>query len=521
MSSASTNQAMEPVGIGPLTSPQHGDHVHIDSAHRGPDATGLEPRAPATFTGAEIRKALGYLAIVLGAIVGIGLVMATGVALLHKLFKLFVDDPVLAAAWGNAVGTVLTIVLVFVMVLATLLTMGERKWSAFIQDRVGPNRARLPIPGLKDKALFGLPHIAADVVKMLTKEEVVPALGSKFLFHAAPAIAFAPAFVLFAVIPMSPTFTWLGESITMQVASVDQGLLFVLAAASISVFGVTLAGWSSNNKYALMGGIRASAQMVSYEVTLGLTLVGLMIVYGTLRLDTMSVLQGFLPAGYELPPGATVPAGMEGGYVWGWLPAWGVFFQPLAIFAYFAAASAEIKRAPFDMPEGESEIVGFFLEYSGLKFGIFMISEFVEVVVFAALFTVLFFGSYHLPWGEAWIAANLGTSALAFLQFLTFMVKVVFFCWLSLAVRWTFPRFRYDQVMDLGWKLLLPVSLANVVLTGLAVLWAGTEGAALLGLVQLGFVAFWLIGSLRIRRTGDESALATEPAPAQAVAASH
>lgn len=434
---------------------------------------------------------LGYGALLFGSILailfGMALLMATVVALCHKLFKLFIDDPLTAAAWGNGVGTTVMIVLVFVMVLATLLTMGERKWSALMQDRVGPNRARLPIPGLKDKALFGLPHIAADVLKMLTKEETVPEMGNKVLFHLAPAIAFAPAFVLFGVIPMSGPFEWMGETITMQVANIDQGLLYVFAIASVSVYGVTLAGWASNNKFALLGGIRAAAQMISYEVTLGLTLVGLMIVYGTLRLDVMSVAQGE--------------------HVWGWLPAWGVVFQPLAIFAYFAAASAEIKRAPFDLPEGESEVVGYFVEYSGLKFGIFMISEFVEVVVFAGLFATLFFGGYHLPWGEAWLAERVGAGWMGVIHVATFLTKTVFFCWLSLVVRWTFPRFRYDHIMDLGWKLLLPVSIVNVLLTGIVVLWGGTSLAAFWGILQAVFAGTWVIGALRLTRDGHETFL--------------
>lgn len=434
---------------------------------------------------------LGYGALIFGSILailfGFAALMATVVALCHKLFKAFMDDQAAAALWGNGVGTVVMMVLVFVMVLATLLTMGERKWSALMQDRIGPNRARLPIPGLKDKALFGLPHIAADVLKMLTKEETVPALSNKVLFHLAPAIAFAPAFVLFAVIPMSGSFTWMGENISMQVAAVDQGLLYIFAAASVAVYGVTLAGWASNNKFALLGGIRAAAQMVSYEVTLGLTLVGLMIVYGTLRLDVMTVGQS--------------------GNVWGWLPAWGVVFQPLAILAYFAAASAEMKRAPFDLPEGESEVIGYFVEYSGLKFGIFMIGEFVEVVVFAALFTTLFFGGYHLPWIEPWLLEKVGEGWMGVIHVFTFLTKTVFFCWLSLVVRWTFPRFRYDQVMDLGWKILLPLSIANVVVTGVAVLWGGTELAAVWGIVQLVIVGVWLIGAFRISRTGHETLL--------------
>jgi NADH-quinone oxidoreductase subunit H len=299
----------------------------------------------------------------------------------------------------------------------------------------------------------------------------------------------------------------------MLVAPVDQGLLYVFAIASVAVFGTTLAGWASNNKYALLGGVRATAQMISYEVTLGLTVVGLMIIFKTLRLDTMTEAQGLL--------------------LWGFLPAWGFIFQPIAIFTYFAAAHAEMKRVPFDLPEGESEIVGYFIEYSGLKFGLFMIAELVEVVVFAGLFTALFFGGWHLPFGEAWLTQNLPTAvekifgAGAFghglatgmmgLVFLTsFIAKTVFFCWLSLAARWTFPRFRYDQVMDLGWKLMLPVSLANVVLTGIVVLAWGIEGAAILGLIEIAIILGYVVTGLSISRTGRETLLPTGAAPAAA-----
>lgn len=472
------------------TTISHGDHA-LDAGH--------EPQLPSTdaafygkFTWKEVGGAFALIAFLVGAIGGACVAMAAAMAGLIKLLKLAGMEPAAATTWGNAVGSVLLIVLVFVMVLATLLTMGERKWSAFIQDRMGPNRARLGfeqhLPGpLKDTSLWGLPHIAADVLKMLTKEEIVPEQGNQVLFHLAPALAFGPAFVLFAVVPMSPTFTFLGETITMQVAQVDQGLLYIFALASIAVLGTSLAGWSSNNKFALLGGVRASAQMISYEVTLGMTLVGLMIIFGTLRLDTMTEAQG--------------------GYILGFLPNWGVFYQPFAIIAYFAAASAEVKRAPFDLPEGESEIVGYFIEYSGLKFGIFMIAEFVEVVVFAGLFTTLFFGGWHLPWGEDWLRSAMGPTGLGMLQFVAFSVKTAFFCWFSLAVRWTFPRFRYDQVMDLGWKMLLPLSIANVLLTGIVVLAWGTEGAAYVGLAECLFVAAWVVGAFKTKRDGSETLL--------------
>lgn len=464
-----SNQAVETMGAGSLA-------PSSPTQHMAPEDPAQKSREQRRFTPAEIVGGVLGAAAMVALLFVVAAALSALVALFHWL---------LGPVWGNAVGTIVAILLVFVMVTATLLTMGERKWSALIQNRVGPNRARLP--GLEKHALFGIPHILADVFKMLTKEEVVPSQGNKLMFHLAPAMAFAPAFILFAVIPMSPAFPIFGQEITMQVLAIDAGILYMFALAALSVFGTTLAGWASNNKYALMGGIRASAQMVSYEVTLGLTVVGLMIIYGTLRLDEMTVAQGE--------------------HLWGWLPAWGIVYQPLAIVAYFAAASAEMKRAPFDMPEGESEIVGYFIEYSGLKFGLFMIAELVEVVVFAALFTTLFFGGYHLPWGEAWLQQNLPGWLFGLVLLTTFIVKTIFFCWLSLTVRWTFPRFRYDQIMNLGWKILLPVSLLNIMLTGAVVLWRGSEGAALLGFVQGIIMVFFVVGVFSIKRKGDESAI--------------
>lgn len=466
----------------------------------------------------------GYGAFLVVFVMGILFVSAVGMAGgmwlfhfgSHCVFRALFDnnyDPVVADAIGNALGSVIIIVLSFVMILATLLTMGERKWSAFIQDRMGPNRARLP--GLPNSSLWGLPHIIADVLKMLTKEELVPEMANKIVFHLAPALAFGPAFVLFAVIPMAPDFNFslfgYNYSITMQVARIDQGLLYIFAIASIAVLGTSLAGWSSNNKYALLGGVRASAQMISYEVTLGLTLVGLMIVYHSLQLNEI--------------------ADTEGQLLWGWLPKWGIVFQPLAIVAYFAAASAEIKRAPFDLPEGESEIVGYFLEYSGLKFGIFMIAEFVEVVVFAGLFTTLFFGAYHYPFEtlvkdcfEKALPSPWGGTVVGVCYLTSFLTKTFIFCWLSLTVRWTFPRFRYDQVMDLGWKILLPVSLANVVVTGLVVLAGGKQGqeyAAAFGLIELALMLLFAVGSLRLTRHGGETLLPAVVGPSSHGADAH
>ena len=410
-----------------------------------------------------------------------------------RLFASLDDSTGVSGTW-QGVGNILILMLVFVMILATLLTMADRKWSAMMQDRVGPNRARLP--GI-DSPLAGLPHIIADVLKMLFKEDFISdgAARQKLLFNLGPLLAFGPAFCLFAVIPMSPEVYFFGKKISLQVLHVDWGILYVFALASIGVFGTALAGWSSDNKFALLGGLRASAQMISYEVTLGLTLVGAFIAYGSVRLDVMSELQGATETAIRM-------GGSDPSLFFGWLPAWGIFMQPLAAIFFLTAAMAEIKRTPFDTPEGESEIIGYYLEYSGLKSGLFLIAEYVETVVVAGIVTAIFLGGWHLPWIEPALCGALehlwkehGAALLAIFQVTGFIIKVLFVIWVMFLARWALPRFRYDQVMHLGWKMLLPASLANVIISAAAYLAGGREGMAMVGLVEIvafvGYVAFW------------------------------
>jgi NADH-quinone oxidoreductase subunit H len=406
----------------------------------------------------------------------IGVILALIVGLMAAAYGV----AYLAEGWfdgGAHLTNILFLMLIFVMVIATLLTVAERKWSAMIQDRIGPNRARIALPFLRDRALGGLPHLPADVLKMLFKEDFAPAGADRLLFNLSPILAFAPAFALFAVVPAGPTVAINGRQIPMVVASPDFGILFVFAIASLAVYGTSLAGWSSNSKLALLGGVRASSQMISYEVALGLSLVGMMIAFSTVQLTVMTDAQ----AGY-LWRTAT-------GFDFG-LPGWGIFLQPLGFVLFFAAAFAETKRAPFDVPEGESEIIGYFVEYSGMKFGMFMISEFVEVVVLSGVTAAIFFGGYHLPFGEQWLSRLplfeehpwlFGT-----LLSSVFWIKVVLLCWVQLMIRWTFPRFRYDQIQALGWKRLLPVGLANIFFTGALVLWdPSLRWLAVLGILEI------------------------------------
>lgn len=387
---------------------------------------------------------------------------------------------------------IIFLLLVFVMIIATLLTLAERKWSAFMQDRMGPNRARIALPGLKNQPLLGIPHILTDSLKMLFKEDFIPETANRLLFNLGPLLAFAPVFALFAVVPVGPSVTVFGHHVDMVVATPDFGMLYVLAIASLAVYGTSLAGWSSNNKFALLGGVRASSQMISYEVALGLSLVGLFLAFSTVQLPA---LVGQLAA--ETGAAATGQSRYlwrlgNGAFDFG-LPAWGIILQPLGFVGFFAASFAETKRAPFDAPEGESEIIGYFVEYSGMKFGLFMISEFVEVVVLAGVTTVLFFGGWQLPVGGEWLASQpfmqdngwlYGTLLGTF-----FWIKVLLLIWVQLVIRWTFPRFRYDQIQTLGWKILLPAALVNVFVSAALVLWdPSLRLLALFGLLQIGVV---------------------------------
>jgi len=348
--------------------------------------------------------------------------------------------------FGSAVVNAVTLMAVTLMTVAALLTVAERKWSAAMQDRIGANRI---LVGGKF-ALGGVPYLLADALKMLTKESIYPAARSKFLFELAPVLAFSPTFALFAVIPVGPEVKAFGQTVGMWVANPDAGLLWIFALAGISVYGTTLAGWASNSRVGMLGAVRASAQMISYEVSLGLSLVGVMIAYRTVSLQQMAVAQGV--------------------DVLGPVPALGLLLQPLGFLVFFTSSFAETKRAPFDLPEGESEIVGYFLEYSGMKFGLLFLAEFVEVVILAAVTTAVFLGGWHPVFFEGWLKANLDPVLFGAVCAASFLAKVVLLTWLQLIIRWLLPRFRYDQIQGLCWKLLLPGAILNVFVTGAAVL---------------------------------------------------
>jgi len=332
---------------------------------------------------------------------------------------------------------------------APILGWVERKQSAVMQDRIGANRA--DIGGF---TIMGLFHPIADAVKVLTKEDFIPAGANKFFHTIAPFICLVPAIATFAVVPFGGRYEIFGHQVNLVIADLDVGILYVFALASLATYGVVLAGWSSRSNWSLLGGLRASAQMLSYEVAMGLTIIGIIMVYGSLKLTEIGAAQANFFR-------------------------WGIFLQPVGFILFLTCAIAENKRVPFDIPEAESELVaGYFTEYSGLKFVMFWMAEFLEIVTISGIVTTLFFGAWHLPFvTDAMLlsffqfAGPNGAAILAMLvNVATFFAKVSFFIWLQMSIRWTLPRFRYDQIMRLCWKMILPISLINIFVTGLVVL---------------------------------------------------
>jgi NADH-quinone oxidoreductase subunit H len=321
------------------------------------------------------------------------------------------------------------------MTFGLILTWVERKQAAVMSDRIGANRAYLRIPFTQVKLVWwGLFHGLADGMKMLLKED--------FLVDS-PELA-----------------AWFGDrTYRMQIADLDAGLLVIFAFGGVTVIGSMLAGWSSNNKFSMLGAIRSASQMISYELVMGLTVLGLILIYGTV--DLTEIVQ------------------QQSGVIAGFLPAWGLFLQPFAAVLFMTAAQAENRRIPFDLPEAESELIaGYFTEYSAMKMGLFMFAEFIEIAIIAALFVTLFLGGYNLPYmsdagftlpGGHFIALSHGTVVL--LQVLTFLVKVFLMCSFQILVRWSLPRFRYDQLLRFAWKFMLPLAIANLIVTVVAV-WA-------------------------------------------------
>jgi len=359
------------------------------------------------------------------------------------------------------------------MTFGLILTWVERKQAAVMSDRIGANRAYLRIPFTQIKLVWwGLFHGLADGMKMLLKEDFRAASYDRVAYALGPWVVFAPVLLVFAVIPFGGTLVpaqlvdspelaaWFGDrTYRMQIANLDAGLLVIFAFSGLTVIGSMLAGWSSNNKFSMLGAVRSASQMISYELVMGLTILGLILIYGTV--DLVSIVE------------------QQSGVLAGFLPAWGLFLQPFAAVLFITAAQAENRRIPFDLPEAESELIaGYFTEYSAMKMGLFMFAEFIEIAIIAALFTTLFLGGYNLPFmsdagftlpGGHVVAMSHG--AVVITQVLTFLVKVFLMCSFLILVRWSLPRFRYDQLLRFAWKFMLPLAIANLVVTVVAV-WA-------------------------------------------------
>jgi len=374
----------------------------------------------------------------------------------------------------------LKMIVIFMMMvqIVPLLVWVERRGSAFIQNRLGPNRV----------GPLGLMQLLADAVKFLTKQEFVPGRGYPALFYIAPVVAMIPAALAFGAIPLSmpvnvDAFDWLGQHwgpyvFKFQSYEIGIGIVFVLGVSSLAAFGVLLAGYGSNNKYALFGALRASAQTISYELAMGLAIVGVILLFGSFNfadiVNAQAAPLNFMLAGHKVELG--------------FLPNWGIFFQPLGAVILFAAMFAETNRLPFDLPEAEGELVaGYHTEYAGFKFNMFFIGEYGHMLVASALMVTFYFGGYTLypfltpetaPKIMAPIAAMFGWSTTstavsllgALLLHVVLLVKMVIFLWIFIHVRWTLPRFRYDQLMDLGWRKMLPWALFNTIATAVLIL---------------------------------------------------
>ncbi|WP_300596515.1 NADH-quinone oxidoreductase subunit NuoH [Niabella sp.] len=323
------------------------------------------------------------------------------------------------------------------MVVAMYATYGERKVAAFIQDRIGPNRA----------GPLGLLQPLADGGKLFFKEEIIPLASSKFLFILGPLLAMVTALLTSAVIPWGSSMTIGNRAVPLQVADVNIGILYVFGVVSLGVYGIMLGGWASNNKFSLLAAIRGASQMVSYELAMGLSLIAVLMLTGSLQ---MSVIVG---EQYN--------------------SVWNIVYQPIGFIIFFICALAETNRTPFDLPEAENELnFGYHQEYSSMKLGFYLFAEYINMFISGVIMATLYFGGYDIPFvNEAKLAQHIGENWVALLTFLTLMAKALFFVFVFMWIRWTVPRFRFDQLMHLGWKRLIPLALANMIITAVVILW--------------------------------------------------
>ncbi len=322
------------------------------------------------------------------------------------------------------------------LIIAMYSTYMERKVAAVLQDRRGPNRA----------GPFGLLQPLADGLKLFFKEEIIPNFSSKFLFILGPCLAMLTAMMIGAVIPWGNKINMFGRDISLQIADINIGILYVFGVVSMGVYGIMIGGWASNNKFSLLGALRAASQIISYELAMGIALIALLMVTGTLSLKEM-----------------------VGGQMDHW---WNIFKQPLGFLIFLICAFAECNRTPFDLAEAENELVGgYHTEYSSMKLGFYLFAEYINMFLSSAVMVSLYFGGYDIPFvNDIHLAENLGTNWAAILQGLCLFGKIAFFLFLFMWVRWTIPRFRYDQLMNLGWKILIPLALFNMLVTGALIL---------------------------------------------------
>jgi len=334
-------------------------------------------------------------------------------------------------------------VITFSLVIAMYTTYAERKVAAVLQDRLGPNRA----------GPFGLLQPLADGLKLFFKEEIIPLTSNKLLFVMGPALAMITAMLTSAVIPWGSSVTIFGRNVSLQIADVNIGILYVFGVVSLGVYGIMIGGWASNNKFSLIAAVRGASQIISYELAMGLSLIALLMMTGSLSLKTI------------------VEQQMNG--AWGGFLGWNVLYQPLGFLIFLICAFAECNRTPFDLPEAENELnFGYHQEYSSMKLGFYLFAEYINMFISSAIVATLFFGGYDIPFvNERTLAHTLGGNIVALLGVGALFAKIVFFLFFFMWVRWTIPRFRYDQLMDLGWKKLIPLALANMLITAVVILW--------------------------------------------------
>ncbi len=355
-----------------------------------------------------------------------------------------------------ATGAKIAFLVVILLQVVPIMSWVERRGSALMQNRLGPNRL----------GPLGLFQAIADAIKFIWKEDSIPSHVIPFYYFIAPLVSFVPSFITFAVIPFASSISIDGHVVHFQVADLNVGLLYVFSVASLGVYGIIMAGWASNSKYTMLGALRSASQMISYELSMGLSVVGIIMCFSSVKLGDIARQQGELLT--HLGP-FVIPSSFH-------IPKWGIFVQPLGFLIFLISVFAETNRLPFDLPEGESEIVaGYHLEYGSMKFAMFMMAEYLNMTTASGLLATLFFGGWQLLPGMGFLLHgfqnifNLSSMACEwtriFFEIASFGIKVVFFMWFFVWVRWTLPRFRYDQLMDLGWKVMLPLSLANIGVT--------------------------------------------------------